>query len=183
MDDFVRRAIMEADAGQRDFDCWEANQRQKQYQQQERARQQAAHAAEQRNVRAWLTQSRGEVQTTDFLDARHDEGTGNDAAWNEWAKSIAHEEALAEATTVNNQIVDDLEKFNDELQKRFDRRKKYFEKQDAGLQAQIDALEQRVAMLEAELEELRSEIGGNATRSTVLPLLTFKGKGGRDAAA
>jgi hypothetical protein len=188
MDDIIRRAIAQDEIAKRDFDDWQYQHRRRQQQRWEYEQRQAAHNVEQAVVRQWLRTSSNDVRTTDFLDERNDEvgsntGTGNDEAWNRWAQGIARAEAVKAAAEMSNLLVEDLDKFNDALQERFDRRKAYFEKQDADLQAQIDALEERVAVLEAELGELRAEIGGNATRSTVVPLLTFKSKGGRDADA
>jgi hypothetical protein len=168
MDDFTRRIVAEAiaqdDFVRRDFDCWQSQRQQQQREQQELKRRQAAHAAEQRAVRAWLTQTAGdEVKTTDFYT---------------WARAIARVEAIK----LDNDLVDDLEKFNDALQQRFNRRKEYFEKQDASLQVQIDELKSDIASLRAEVADLREIIGdeNNNTRSNVLPLLTLEGR--RDVA-
>jgi hypothetical protein len=119
-----------------------------------------------------------EVRTTDFYTERNEagyRGNENDDAWNEWARSIAREQAIK----LDNDLVDDLEKFNDALQERFDRRKEYFEKQDANLQVQIDELRSDIANMRAEIADLREIIGvdeNNDTRSNVLPLLTLRGR-------
>jgi hypothetical protein len=112
MDDIVRRAIMEYDTDKREFECWQYQRQRQQQEQQEREQRQEQHRREQRNVRTWLMQSAGgEVRTTDFYTERNDAGntgTGNDEAWNRWARSIAREEAIKEGTIVNDQIVGDL---------------------------------------------------------------------------
>ena len=174
--------MAEDDIAQREFAQWEYQHQRRQQQRREREEREAAHTAEQRVVRQWL---RASMHNTDFYndsDNNMSDGgnTGHDEAWNLWARTIAREEAIKEATAVNNQIVDDLEKYDKALQERFDRRKSHFEKRDDDIAARIDELEQRVATLEAEVDELRAEVGGNAVRSVVTPLLTFKGK--RDAA-
>jgi hypothetical protein len=192
MDD-TRRMLAEVfaqdDLVRRDFACWEAKRQQQQREQQEREQRQAVHATEQRTVREWLTRTAGDdMRTTDFLDERNAAGKNgspqpqqfmNDreqAHWDAWCKAIARAEADKIVTEVNNQIVDDLDKFNDALRERFDRRKAHFEQRDADLQSWIDELESRLADLEARVADLE----GSGEQQKVVPLLTFKG--GRDAA-
>jgi hypothetical protein len=183
MDD-TRRMLAEVfaqdDLVKRDFDCWEAKRQRQQQLQQERAQRQAAHVDEQRRVRAWLTQKSADgVNRTDFYAERDEggnSGTGNDEAWTKWAQAIARAEADKIVTDVNNQIVDDLDRFHAALQERFDRRKAHFEQRDADLQSRIDELETRLADLEARVADLE----GSGDTQKVVPLLTFKG--GRDAA-
>jgi hypothetical protein len=176
MDEIVRRAIAEDEIAKRDFECWEANHQRQQRQQQEREHQQAALAREQLIVRQWLAQSRGEVQTTDFLGARNDDhdeggntGTGNDEAWTRWARGIAREEAHTAAKDLAHMIGAEVGKLE--------------RKQNDDFQDQINAIKSELSDLRAAIEDIRATIGSpddDATRSTVVPMLALKG--GRDAA-
>ena len=169
MDDIVRRAIAEDEIAKRDFDNWQYQRQRQQRERQEREQRQAAHAVEQRNVRAWLAQP-----IDDDRVVAVNSGTGNDEGWNRWAQAM---EANEIATEVNNQIVDDLDKFHAELEARFERRRVHFEQRDTDLGSRIDELESRLAELEARVADLE----GSGEQQKVVPLLTFKG--GRDAAA
>jgi hypothetical protein len=91
-------------------------------------------------------------------------------AWNAWAKTIAQEEAAKLA----NELVDDLEKYDDALQGRFERRKEFFLKQDADLAARIDALENRLDLIEEQLDLL--EGNDNTKRVVSLPKLQLRGR-------
>jgi hypothetical protein len=134
MDDFTRRIVADAiaqdDFVRRDFECWWSKRQRQQREQLEQERRQAAHAAEQRAVRAWLMQTVGdEVRTTDFYTERNEgrnTGNENDDAWNEWARSIARVEAIK----LDNDLIDDLDRHHDAIEKR------------------LLALEQRLAVLE-----------------------------------
>jgi archaellum component FlaC len=99
-------------------------------------------------------------------------GNENADGWNEWARDIARVQADRAATEVNNQIVDDLNGFQDALEARL----KHFEKRDADLQARIDEIKTRLDDLETRVSDLE----GSGDTQKVVPLLTFKG--GRDAA-
>jgi hypothetical protein len=146
MDDFTRQIVADAiaqdDFVRRDFECWQFKRQRQQREQQELEQRQAAYAAEQRAVRAWLSD---EVRTTDFYKERNEAGnTGNenDDAWNEWARQIAE----TEATKASNQLIDDLDRFHDRMQA-----------QIAELKAKIADLEVRLAGL----GDLRREANGS----------------------
>src|SRR5262249_20117840 len=162
-DEFTRRMLAEVfaadDESRRDFERWEA-QREKEKQQQRKSL--GPGIVIQRLVDR-------PVHTPVMAELDH-------GAWNEWAKTIAREEAIDEATTVNNKLVDELDKFSDELHARFDRRKAYFEKRDDDLSARIDELEQRIETIEQRLDDLE----GSGEQQKVVPMLTFRG--GREAA-
>jgi hypothetical protein len=70
----LAEVFAQGDLVKRDFDCWQAKRQRQQEQQQEREQRQAAHAAEQRTVREWLSAG-DEVRTTDFYAERN--ATGN----------------------------------------------------------------------------------------------------------
>jgi hypothetical protein len=146
MDDITRRIVADAIAQdefiRRDFDCWEAKRRQ----QQELERRQAAHDAEQFLVRQWLART-AQVATTDEASSR---------AWTEWARDIARIEAIK----LDNDLVDDLEKFSDALGARI---KAHFE----NLQARIDELEARIE---------------GSDNNKVVPLIPLRGGRRADAA-
>jgi hypothetical protein len=193
MDDIITRAIAEDEIGKRDFDRWQYQRQRQQQEQQEREQKQEQHRREQRNVRAWLAQSAGdEVRTTDFFDERNEAGNNaaqqphpqqfmNDqqqAHWDAWCKAMARAEAVKAAVEMNDLIVDDLDKVHDELNARFDRRKAHFEQRDNDLVGRIAELETRLVELEARVADLE----GSGEQQKVVPLLTFRGKGGRDAA-
>jgi beta-galactosidase GanA len=165
MDDIIERAIMEDEIARCDFDCWQV-QRERQ---QDRDQRQAGHEAEQLIVRQWLASEQSQETTMDAETSR---------AWNEWCRDIARIEAIK----LDNDLVDDLEKFSDALQARFDRRNAYFEKQDADLRTEIETLKTSVVELANEIRDLRAAGEGNGTdaRGNVIPILTLKG--GRDAA-
>jgi hypothetical protein len=189
-DDITRRivadAIAEADMVQRQYDIFQANFQRQQQQQQEREEREAAHAAEQRIVHQWLTQSAGDEVRTDFYSERDrggNSGTGNDEAWDRWVR--AHVNVLRQEVSewINdkyvpafNELVAHGDKDIETINANFARRVKA----DEDLKAAIDELRTEVAALRFEVDELRAEINGDGKeRTTVIPMLTFRG---RDAA-
>jgi hypothetical protein len=77
---------MEADAAQRDFECWQTQYQRRQQQQRERERQQEQHHREQRNVRAWLARSEddGNSGPAQLQPQAETMDSQSSAAWNEW---------------------------------------------------------------------------------------------------
>ena len=180
MDD-TRRMLAEVfaqdDLVRRDFACWEAKRQRQQQQQREREQRQAAHATEQRTVRAWLTRTADDdMRTTDFLDERNQAGnngqqsqpqaaTMNDADsanWNSW---------FIEAFDLRMGRC--LEIIGEETR---NQTRQMLGKQAEAHGARIDQLEERLDLLEVRVADLE----GSGDTQKVVPLLTFKG--GRDAA-
>jgi hypothetical protein len=157
MDDIVRRAIMEYDTDKREFECCQYQRQRQQQEQQEREQRQEQHRREQRNVRIWLMQSAGgEVRTTDFYAERNDAGntgTGNDSAWNAWARDIASRECEALAQVIGNEV------------------SKLMSKQGDDISARLDDLEQCLLDLEARVADLE----GSGTNNKLAPVIPLRG--------